>query len=238
MREHAIHQGPGDFEPLLLERRLIECKEAISQMGVVLEHAAARRPGRPSTTGRANRPAGAGRRRSCRLPVPRRPGSRRPASGSVAARRRAASAKAAIASPFQAASALSSRAGCGRSPRRARSSARASASRAATSVADDPERHGKVRVVHDPRQDRHALPVALLGHAVRRREEVGRVAQHLPDLGGTPGERQAFDAVGVGVLARGEGAVVGRELAEHVVERPGRDREQVRASPVSAHACR
>ena len=91
----------------------------------------------------------------------------------------------------------------------------------------DPERNGKVRVVHDPRQDRHPLPVALLGHAVRRREEVGRVAQHVPDLGGTPGEREALDAVGVGVLAGGERAVVGGQLAAHVVERPGRDREQV-----------
>ena len=58
--------------------------------------------------------------------------------GSLAASAAAASAKAAIASPFQAASALSSRAGCGRSPRRARSSSRASASRARTSVADEP----------------------------------------------------------------------------------------------------
>ena len=43
-------------------------------------------------------------------------------------------------------------------------------------------------------------------------------------LAGRPGEGQPLDAVGVGVLRRGEAAAVERELAQHVVERPVGDR--------------
>ena len=123
-----------------------------------------------------------------------------------------------MASPFHAASALPSRAGWGRVARRSSRRARASASRLATSSIGPVEDGRELVVGRDPGQDRHPLPVALVGHAVRGGEEVGGVAQHLPDLGGAPGEGQAFDPVGVGVLARGERAVLGRQLAQHVVE--------------------
>ena len=86
-------------------------------------------------------------------------------------------------------------------------------------LVDRPLEDGRELVVgRDPGQDRHPFPVALVGHAVRGGEEIGGVAQYLPDLGGAPGEGQALDPVGVGVLARGERAVLGRQLAQHVVE--------------------
>ena len=83
---------------------------------------------------------------------------------------------------------------------------------------------GQLRIGDDPRQDRDPLPVALVGHPVRRLEQAGLVAERVADLGGTPGEGQPLDPVRVGVLAGGERPVVGGQLADHVVERPDRDR--------------
>ena len=129
-----------------------------------------------------------------------------------------------MARPFQAASALPSRAGCGRVARRSRSRLRSRLSRARTSASVRPSRSASCVVGDDPRQDRDPLPVALVGHPVGRLEQAGVVAEGVADLGGPPGEGQALDPVGVGVLAGGERPVVGRQLADHVVERPDRDR--------------
>ena len=104
-------------EPALVEGRLVQGEQALGQVGVVLEHAVGRGPAvLPRPPEPAVRPPeatwhGVGRR-GRRLAVP---------GGNVgwpaspdAASDRAASANAAIASPFQAASTLSSRVGCGR----------------------------------------------------------------------------------------------------------------------------
>ena len=238
VREHAIHQGPGDLEPFARRTSPHRVQGGHQPDGCSPRARRCRRRARPSTTGRASRRARGGRRRSCRLPVPRRPDSPRRAPGpsppgprphrrrprSRARSRPPAPCRRGPAGPLAAAG------------QQAAPGPRPAAS--ATSDAASPNATARSASSHDPRQDRHALPVALLGHAVRRREEVGRVAQHLADLGGTPGEREALDAVGVGVLAGGERAVLGRQLAPHVVERPGRDREQVAGRRSSAQACR
>ena len=100
-----------------------------------------------------------------------------------------------------------------------------------------PVRVGQGRVVADPRQDRDALPVAVVGDVVGGREQRRVVAEDLADLGRPPGEGQALDVLGVGVLAGGERPIDRRELPEHVVERPGRARRATARSPVSAKAC-
>ncbi len=66
------------------------------------------------------------------------------------------------------------------------------------------------------------FPASVTPYAAREQRRV--VTEHLGDLGRSPGERQPFDAFGVGILACGERTVGGAQLAEHVVERPGRDR--------------
>ena len=129
-----------------------------------------------------------------------------------------------MASPFHAASTLSSRAGCGRSPRRARSRSRRVCEPRGNLLGGDAKGLGELVVGDDPRQDRDAFPVACLGDPVRGLEQRRVLAEHLGDLGRPPGERQALDAFGVGVLARGERAVGRSKLAEHVVQRSGRDR--------------
>ena len=121
--EDRVGQPAGGDEPALVERRLVEREQAVGEVGVVLEDALAGRPAvLPRPTEAAVGPAEAGedlvgrRRRGVR--VNRGSPSAAPAS-----------ANAAIARPFQAASALSSRAGCG-APGAARGAvARAPASR-------------------------------------------------------------------------------------------------------------
>ena len=221
--EDAVHQGARGREPALVEGRLVQRQQAVGEIGVVLEDAVADRPAvLPRAAERAvrRRAARRGSSSAARLAAA---AVRRRRVGSTADSATAASARAAIARPFQAASALSSRAGCGRVARRSSSRLRASAS----APARRPRQAvalGQLVVGDDPRQDRDPLPVAVVGHAVGRRERPAVVAEDLADLGGAPGEGQALDAVGVGVLAGGERAVVGRQLAEQVVERPGRDR--------------
>ena len=103
-------------------------------------------------------------------------------------RTRPHSASAASASPFQDATALSSRAGFGRCSRSSKSSR------------------------------------ARLARRARRGGRSGRPRTDASSSSGAPsrarpGERQALDAVGVGVLRRGEAAALERELAQHVLDR-------------------
>ena len=71
----------------------------------------------------------------------------------------------------------------------------------------------------DEREHGRALEVALLGHAPGLLGELGVLGrEHRAQLRGRPRERRALDAVGVGVLRRGEAAVLERELAQQVVE--------------------
>ena len=71
----------------------------------------------------------------------------------------------------------------------------------------------------DQREHRRALEVALLGHAPGALGELGVLGrEHGAQLRRRPRERRALDAVGVGVLRRGEAAVLERELAQQVVE--------------------
>ena len=166
-------------EPALVEGRLVQGEQARRRGR---RSPRARRPpsrGRPSTSG-ASRPSGVAQPAEDRVgrarPRPRyraRVGS----SPSRAPRRRPRSA--AIASPFQAASTLSSRAGCGRAARREQRRARrreplrdAPASRSRTAR--------QLGVAADPRQDRRALPVAVVGHAVRGREQAAAVVAERP----------------------------------------------------------
>ena len=125
-----------------------------------------------------------------------------------------------MARPFQAASALSSRAGCGRAWRAARSRARALGE-----ACDDVGRRDRVtrserHVVAHPAQDRSAFPVARFGHVVGVGEERGLLGtEDRPDLVGGPDIGGALLAVGVGVLAGREGAARHGHLAQQVVER-------------------
>ena len=124
-----------------------------------------------------------------------------------------------MASPFQAASALSSRAGCGRvaAPRE---QARPGLGEPGRDLGHRPIPNTVASSSSDTTRDRivtpSQLPSSVTPYAAAKRSAPS--PRTSPDLGGTPGERQAFDPVGVGVLARGERAVVGRQLAEHVVE--------------------
>ena len=75
-----------------------------------------------------------------------------------------------------------------------------------------PGRRGQLVVGADPAQDRPALPVARVGHVIGRPEDHRLVRSQLPpDLVCGPDERATFLALGVGVLARGEPALVGPE---------------------------
>ena len=74
-----------------------------------------------------------------------------------------------------------------------------------------------------PRQDVRVLPVPVARHAVGQEEGIGRLAEHVADLVGGPGEGLALDALRVGVLAGSERSVVASKLTDHVVERPDGD---------------
>ena len=86
----------------------------------------------------------------------------------------------------------------------------------------------------DARQDRDVLPVAGFGHPVRGSKPLRdiTIAEDLADLRRSPREGQALDAVGVGVLARGECPVVPPQLSKHVFE----DRDCDLAVPATGSA--
>ena len=170
-----------------------------------------RPPGRPSTTDRAGRPGRAARRGSRR----RRDGRR---VRVARAPRRAGgprSASAAIASPFQAASALSSRAGCGRAAAAPSSAPARAGQRAPRDVAASRRRRGRSgdRIVR-------ALPVAVVGHAVggartpARRRRAPRGSRSARQVNVTP----SSPSVSASWLAANAPSSR-RQLAEHVVER-------------------
>ena len=172
------------------------------------------RPGpiaRPSFHDRPSAPSGAtqpGEDRARRR-WSRRRGSASAASGRDRASSRAASANAAIASPFQAASALSSRAGCGRVARR-REQPRARRPRAGARDLGRrmPERSASSRPAG--RRDRivtpSQLPSSVTPYAAREQRGASSPSTSRISVA-RPGERRALDAVGVGVLAGGERAV-------------------------------
>ena len=100
-----------------------------------------------------------------------------------------------------------------RAPRaRARSTMRSPCRRAAASAAAPGSRAAATRV-------------ALVDIAA---DDRAAVLERLEQLGGSafllgPGERQPLDAVGVGVLRRGEPALGQQQLAQHVLDRLARD---------------
>ncbi len=126
-RQDPIHQRARRREPALVERRLVQREQAVGEVARSPPARPARSPGRPSTIA-TSAPSGAEQPADDRL-------GRLHGRGPIAlgrppdrpAQQAAASAKAAIARPFQAASALSSRAGWGRSDRRARRRSREAA---------------------------------------------------------------------------------------------------------------
>ena len=206
-RQDAIHQGAGGREPALVEGRLVQRQQAVGEMRVVLEDAGADRPAvLPRPAERPVRPEqpihDRGRRASGRARVRRgRRRDRRPTGRSRRRRRRRWPGRSRPPAPCRrgpaaAASRAAPGAGSGRGPAAPGRRPRSGPSRSASCVVGD-----------DPRQDRDPLPVALVGHPVRRLEQAGLVAEDVADLGRPPGEGQALDPVGVGVLAGGERAV-------------------------------
>ena len=112
-----------------------------------------------------------------------------------------------MASPFQAATTLSSRAGCGRASRAASRAARTRSHRPSSSGStgscsvDAP--CSKVPAGGDLQQGGGPLAVVR--------------AEHLDQLRRRPGVRQSLDAVRVGVQRRGEPALGGAQVADHPV---------------------
>ena len=170
-REDPVHQRPGGREPALVERRLVEREQAVGEVRVVLEDARADRPAvlpRPPSE-----PSGASSPSTIAVAA-RSAADSGPQRRIVAREPIAASANAAIASPFQAASALSSRAGWGRVRRAAPAGApRASARRASTAAVGQAEPVGELGVGRDPRQDRPPSQLPVVGHAVGGGNSVG-----------------------------------------------------------------
>ena len=157
--EDPVREARARREPALVERRLVQRQQALGEVGVVLEHALPDRtavlPRSAQRAVAASSPstivsAAAGRPRPCSaapraVDRPRR-GPRSPARSRP-------------------------RAPCRRAPAAAASPGAPAGRATAARTLPARRRHASgSSTVPDPRQDRHALPVAVVGHAVGRRK--------------------------------------------------------------------